>query len=347
MVFGISMSVFAQVEEPSWLDADIRNAYYPQDSYYTGFAEVAVTQSETREKAMNKAKQRAIAELSDRVRVTVNTQKRSADISYMGTDVEERIYSKFTSLVQTTSQTEVVGSKVDSYYSPQEAMAFAFAYVSKNELKNYYQNQISFYLNQVESSLATAAELADKGYKMKARSECLAVVDAFAAIAYAQDLLAAIDGSVTDVVLQQSRSGRLRNELVQNIVDLENSIYVFLECSEMVNGQSVVHIADRLPGMLTEQGCGCNFTDIKEEADYVIKVNARLSRCQDAPDNIVFCYANATVSVLNTGTQKTLMPKISETKGGWTQRNRANATEEAFNELAEKIVEAVVPLIKN
>jgi hypothetical protein len=41
------------------------------------------------------------------------------------------------------------------------------------------------------------------------------------------------------------------------------------------------------------------------------------------------------------------MPKIAESKGGWTNKNRAKATEEAFNELADKIVEKVIPMIKN
>jgi hypothetical protein len=33
--------------------------------------------------------------------------------------------------------------------------------------------------------------------------------------------------------------------------------------------------------------------------------------------------------------------------GDWTNRNHAKATEEAFNELAEKIVEKASPMIKN
>jgi hypothetical protein len=219
--------------------------------------------------------------------------------------------------------------------------------VSKAELAGYYRKQITLYLNKVDGALTTAAELAGKGYKTKARKECMAVVDAFAAIAYAQDLLTAIDENADDSTLQQSRSERLRNLLVQTIVDMENSIYIYVECNETVNGQTVVHIGDRLPGLLTENGCGCSITESEEDADYVIRVNARLARCNDAPDNVVFCYATATASVYNVRTQKTLVPKIPETKGGWTNRNRAKATEEAFDELADRIVEKVAPMIKN
>jgi hypothetical protein len=340
-------AVTAQGNAPMWLDGDVRNVQYPQDTYYSGFAEVAAAQGEGQEKALNRAKQVATGELSQRVRVTINSNKTSADVSISGSDIEEQIRSKFSSMIQTTSQTEVTGSKVETWYDNKTRTAYAFAYVSRGELAKYYQNQISLHLNKVESALNTAAELAEKGAKTKARKQCESVVEAFAKVAYAQDLLTAIDNRADDATLQQQRSESLRNTLVQTLTDLENSIYVYVECTETVNGQTVVHMADRLPGLLTEQGCGCNFTDLQEEADYVVKVKARLARCTDAPDNVAFCYATATASVYNAHTQKTLMPKIPETKGGWTNRNRAKATEEAFDELAGKIVEKVIPMIKN
>ncbi len=332
---------------PIWLDVDIRNMQYPQDSYYTGYAEVS-TYNISLDDASKRAKQKAIGELSDRVRVAVSTKQTSVDVSYSGSDIEEQIFSKFSSLIQTASQTDVVASKVQTYYDASKRLYYAFAYVSREELKMYYQNQITLYINKVEGALMTASDFAAKGMKLKARQECLAVVDAFAYIAYSQDLLTAIDPFASESTLQQVRSERLRNRLVQTIADLENSIYVYIECSEMVNGQSVVHIADRLPGLLTEQeGLGCVIADDASTADYIITIHARLDRCQDAPNNVVFCYATATLSVLNTHTQKVQKPKLSEAKGGWTNGNRANATEEAFDDLAKQIAEKVIPLIKN
>jgi hypothetical protein len=182
---------------------------------------------------------------------------------------------------------------------------------------------------------------------MKARKECEAVVDAFAAMAYAQDLLTAIDENADDNALQQTRSERLRNLLVQTLADMENNICIYLECNETVNGQTVTYIGNRLPGLLTQNDCGCNITESQADADYVIRVDARLVRCNDAPDNVVFCYAAATASVYHVRTQKTLVPEIPEAKGGWTSGNRAKAIEEAFNELADGIVENILPMIKN
>lgn len=342
-----ALYVYALNDAPVWLDMDVRNIQYPQHSYYTGYSEVFVGNNETREQAVDRAKQKAVGELSGKIRVFVDTENKSLDISTSGTEFEEKINSVFVSSVKTASQASVVDYKIDTYYDARTNLIYAFAYVGKSELRNYFRSQISLYLDKVAASLATATELLGKGYKMKARNECIAVAENFAIVEYSQDLLTAIDEDADEPVLQKQRSEYLRNELIQTIADLENSIYLYLDCKELVNGQSVVHIADRLPGIIMQNGCGCSFTDSQDNADYIIRIEAKLSRCQDAPDNIVFCYAFATVSVVNTVNKKTVIPKIPECKGGWTQRNRANATEEAFNELAEKIAEKVVPIIKN
>jgi hypothetical protein len=340
-------AVVAQGGAPDWTDSDMRSRLYPAETYYTGFAQLSVTASEGQEKVLNRAKQVALGELSERVRVMVSSKKTSTDISIGGSDIEEQIRSRFISTVGTASQTEVVGSNLKTYYDRTKGEVYALAFVSKAELANYYRKQISLYLNKVDGTLQTAGELAEKGYKARARKHCESVVDAFAMIAYAQDLLTAIDEAADDSSLQQSRSERLRNTLIQTLTDLENSIFVYVECKETVEEEEVVYIADKLPELLTESDCGCSFTESEEDADYVIKVNAYLARCTDAVGGTVFCYADATVSLYNARTQKTLKPKIDEAKGGWTGKNYTKAGEEAFDELAKKIAEKVAPMMKN
>jgi hypothetical protein len=342
---ALPLSSFGQ-DAPRWLYGHSREQAYPAGAWFTGFVEGNVRPNETVPAATARLKKEAQGLLAESIRVSVesNTESRNRSTKI---NHSEQFAAVFESAVNTAAQADLVGIKTESWHDPDENTLYAFAWANRAELAAYYQNQIALHLNKVESALNTAAELAEKGAKTKARRQCEEVVKHFATVAYAQDLLTAIYPQVDDTALQQQRSESLRNTLVQTLTDLENSIYVYVECAETVNGQTVVHIADRLPGLLTEQGCGCNFTGLQEEADYVVKVSARLARCTDAPDNVAFCYATATASVYNAHTQKTLMPKIPETKGGWTDRNRAKATEEAFDELAEKIVEKVIPLIKN
>jgi hypothetical protein len=340
-------AVAAQGSAPDWTDSDVRSMLYPSETYYTGFAQLPVTTSEGQEKALNRAKQVALGELSERVRVVVSSQKASVDMSISGSDIEEQIRSQFASTVKTASQTEVVGSNLKTYYDRAKGEVYALAFVSKADLASYYRNQISLYLNKVDGALQTAGELAEKGYKARARKQCESVVDAFVMVAYAQDLLTAIDETTDDNALQQSRSEQLRNTLIQTLTDLENSIFVYVECTEIVDDEEVVYIAGKLPQLLTEGDCGCSFIESEEDADYVIKVNAYLDRCTDAVGGTVFCYADATVSLYNARTQKTQKPKIDEAKGGWPGKNYTKAGEEAFEELAKKIAEKVAPMMKN
>jgi hypothetical protein len=337
----------AQGSAPDWTDSDMRSALYPAETYYIGFAQLSVSSNEEQEIALNRAKQSALGELSQRVRVLIDSRKTSVDESTSGSDIEEQIRSKFVSAVKTTSQTEVVGSNLKTHYDRSKGEAYALAFVSKAELASYYSKQILLHLNKVEGILQTAGELAEKGYKLRARKQCENIAGVFAVVAYAQDLLTAIDENADDNSLQQSRSERLRNMLIQTMTDLENSIYVYVECSEIVEEEEVVYIADKLPELLTENDCGCSFTESEEDADYVIKVNAYIARCTDAIGGTVFCYADATVNLYNARTKKTLKPKIGETKGGWTGKNYTKAGEEAFDELAKKIAEKVTPMMKN
>ncbi len=188
-------AALAQGTAPTWIDSDVRSLQYPPDTYYSGFSEVAVVRGEGQEKAIDRAKQ-SPPRIGSFTLYQRRIDKRgdSRHVSISGSDMEEQIRSKFSSMVKTASQTEVTGSQVETYYDISKRTVYAFAYVSRKQLRNYYQQQISLYLNKVESALQTAGELAEKGYKMRARKQCESVVDAFAVVAYSQDLLTAIDG---------------------------------------------------------------------------------------------------------------------------------------------------------
>ena len=142
--------VNGQSGKPFWMDNDVRNMQYPPDTHYSGFAIVSVGNSENVENATVRAKQAAISELSERIRVAVNHVKQSKTISIDGTNIDEQIYKMFNSVTTTNSQTEVVGSKIETYFDKQNKEVYAFAYASKNELIGYYKNQINADLNKAE-----------------------------------------------------------------------------------------------------------------------------------------------------------------------------------------------------
>jgi hypothetical protein len=331
---------------PRWLSSAGREQAYPAAAWFTGFAEGNVRPNEAMPAAVARLKREAQGLLAEGIRVSVESSTNARSVSER-LNRAEQLTAIFESAVSTAAKADVTGIKTESWLNADEGTLYAFAWVNKAELAAYYRSQISLHLNKVESALTTASELAEKGMKAKARRQCEEVVRGFAAVSYAQDLLTAIDAYAGEAALQQQRGEHLRNALIQTLTDLENSTYVYVECREAIDDEEVTYIADRLSGLLTESDCECSFTNMEDQADYVVRVNARLARCADATGSTVFCYANGTVSLYNAHTQKTLKPKIGEAKGDWTNKSYAKAAEEAFDELAKKIAAKVAPMLKN
>jgi len=347
---------FALAQTPEWSQTSFRQERYPAREWYVGYAFGQLRPNDNVERELEALKRTAQNNLTQHIIVTVQstsdleTTSRQTRTSAGETEESAR---EFRQVVETATSATVTNMEVRTSHNRETGTIYALAVVCKTNLANYYQSQISLWLNEAEGTLNRANQLAERGRKKQALNECknVNVDELFARVLFAQDLLTAVFTATgkpaREQVLQQNRSQRLRNALIQTIADLENSIYIFVEIVETVDGENVDFITNRLPGLLTEKDCNCNFTEFEDQADFVIRINARLTRCNNAQNETIFCYVNATVSVLNAYTQRTLRPSISEAKGGWTRNNRERAIDEAFRELTKEIAEKILPMIKN
>ena len=69
-----------------------------------------------------------------------------------------------------------------------------------------------------------------------------------------------------------SKLFRLKNELLQILVGLEQSIYIYLQCTETNFGKTVRILGPTLKDSLANNQC--SITDDPEEADFIITVTA-------------------------------------------------------------------------
>jgi len=345
----VSFALFGQMR-PGWINSEMRGMEFPSNVFFTGYIGGTTRSGETLETAKQRLSRDAQSELIESIRIqivsTTDSESRSIRINQT-----ERLTSEFTARVQTVSEAKVAAMRTETFFDRETRMIHAFAYVRITDLANYYQSQISLWLNEVEGTLNTAIQLAERGRKRQALEKSEAVIELFANVLYAQDLLTAISVAkgqrANDQILQQNRSQQLRNRLIHTIADLENSIYIFLEIVEVVDGESVDFITTRLPGILTDKDCNCNFTEFEDQADFVIRINARLVRCWNTESDVAFCTASATVSVLNTHSQRILRPNIPEVREGWTRNDRERAIEATFRTLTNTIAEQILPMIRN
>jgi len=333
---GFSFLTNAQEQKPLWMDTDIRNMQFSSDRFYSGYAVVIPSKNETFEEVENRAKQKALSELSERVRLTVKSSKLSETVSVDGTNIEEQILSTYNAVVQTESQTEIVGSKLECYHDKKNNEIHAFVYVNKNELASYYAAQISLNMKQLEAILQTASQFETANEKVKARKNYQEAIPMLVKVEYAQEMLITINPNVSFETLQKEKSETFRRNIVQALARLAQGVYFYVESIEDLFGKSENIVANKVKADLAHNGC--SFVDNTEMADFqlIINVNVRFSSQNDYG---VFCYADVEVELFDIHKQKTVFGDKFSEKGGSSSQEKAgrNAMETAANKITEKL----------
>ena len=102
------------------------------------------------------------------------------------------------------------------------------------------------------------------------------------------------------------------------------------------------YVAEELGAALQTAGCDCTIAEKISESDYAVSVKAKLNRCGKPEHGITYCFANATVSVKNSRTNKTTPVQIPEASAGWPSHEPKRAVEEAYRELTESIAQELL-----
>jgi hypothetical protein len=126
---------------------------------------------------------------------------------------------------------------------------------------------------------------------------------------------------------------------------LEHGTSVYLDISGISDSE---YFAERLGAQMQESGCNCTIAEKASDADYNVKIKVRLGSCIESKLNNsseIYCYASANVSVNNLKYKKPLDLKIPDAKGGWANRNKEKATEEAIKELTNSLAEKIIQSI--
>jgi hypothetical protein len=327
--------------QPQWMDEDMRETKYPSSVFITGFAQVSLRQGETNAIAQARAKKEAQGYVAEAIRVQVSstTNENSTSTKYQasGKEATEEIKSVFESAVKTSATAEITGVKTESYVS-NDGLIYGFAYVNKYELIGYYNASLTMNLQQLESIVNTAVGLENSGDKAKARKQYEDAVPLLIKVEQAQDILIALDGNAN---VQRQQTAKYRSDIIAALARLSQGVYIYVEDTEDMFGKKSTLIANGIKAKLSKNGC--SFTANKQEADYVLKLNAS-ARKHGNPDQIVFCYADVEVELIKTQNNKTLYQEELKQKGGHTTYE--NAAREAFNDVGKVIADKLLDWVK-
>ena len=260
----------AQSQPPTWLAPAVREMEYPTNTYFSEFTEGNLRLGENVSALLDRLKSDARRGAAGNIRTLIHSvvEKTDRQDTY-GHDF--RFTSVYQDYTRQSVQADIAGIHIESCYDEGRKWGYAFAYVRKTELTAYYRAQIALQLRQLGNALALSAALVNDGQKAKARKVCEEALQPLAQIEFAQDLLTAVCPGDT-IGMQLPQLLRLKTELLQTLITLEQNIYIYLQCTETNFGKSLRILGPTLKDTLAYNQC--SFTDDPEEADFIITVTA-------------------------------------------------------------------------
>jgi hypothetical protein len=161
-VIMLTASATLLAQEPTWLDPEARFSNWPEDQYLTAFATEVLSKNQSETEAQSKLYEVVKSQISDAILVSINAQT-SLNITVENADTDEKLERRSSS----SSEVELVGLKLDSYFNKRKKSLFVFGYVSLDDLAQYHRKNILDKSQQIDQNLIQASQTAQKSEKIK------------------------------------------------------------------------------------------------------------------------------------------------------------------------------------
>jgi hypothetical protein len=334
IILFLASAVFAQGMAPEWIDESWRDSRYPKSEWYTGFA-MDMAKGQPDSKAYQATEKNAQSKLSESIVVTIQGSS-TVQLSSKQTQKGETINTNYDQSIRTASNTILAKVDVKSYYDKNTGYIYAFAAVKKKDLANFYRSGINSLFTFADKEFAIAEQLTEQGKKKQALDRIYAIEDSLKNVDYWGSLLQAVEDAY--YIAYIAKETALWQKANSAKIQLQNGTTVHLDISSDGYGD----LNWLLRAQMQEKGCNCAIVEKKEDADYLVSIKTKVSRCNEAsPGGTVFCWANAVAVVSNLKLGKPVNLNIPEAKGGWIKGNKDKATEEAFKMLAGSLAEKI------
>jgi len=328
--------VFAQGFAPEWIDESWRSGHYPKSEWYTGFATDMITNGQIDSKSYEAVEKNAQSKLSESIIITVQGSS-AVQTTSKQTQKGETINTNYNQDIKTASNAVLAKVDVKSYFDKKTGYIYGFAAVRKRDLADFYRSSINSIFSFAEKEFIRLEILAEQGKKNSAFSRIQVIEDSLKNVSYWGNFLQTVESDNSYIKREQDFWQKL-NEAKKS---LEHGTTIYLD----ISGDNDL---DALGGEMQEKGCNCSIAENASDADYVVKIRVKLGSCIENKLNRfgeVYCYASANVSVNNIKYKKPLDVKIPEAKGGWGNRNKEKATDQAIKELTKSLAEKIIQSI--
>ena len=331
----VSLALLGQVK-PSWTSSAMREVEFPSAAYFSGYTQGNARSGETLEDARQRLLREAQGLLIESIRVTVRSRTESQTVSTR-TNRSERIDAVFATKVETDTEVEIAGMNFDTpFVDPQTNVIHAFAWVNRVELSAYHIANMQMNITQAEGLLQTARDLEQNGEKIQARRQCEAAAQLIIKVRQSQDLLTAIDSSISAEGLQLARTEALQNQLLQTYARLAQAMIMHIESVENNFSRSTTLLTNRLRALLVEKDF--SFADNTAQADFLLKIEAN-TRQHGVEHGLTVCYADVVINLFDVRRNRSVFQDEFSQKGISTTSEAAGrrALEDAAPTIISKI----------
>ncbi len=309
--------------EPNWYDTDMRRSFYPEGTYFVGFAEGNRRSGESLEAATQRLKDAARTEAASTIRVHIQNSTTNHSLSQTLRTMEgtfRQSAREFESTTTTRVDMQLPGLQVESWQNPSTGTIAAFAYVKRVTLIRQLEKSITIGLTKIETSLDQIDQLISNGQKMQARDLAVKTLPQFAEVDDAQKTLSAVDENADEESLQLQETRTLQNRLTGMIAQLKNGINIFLSCHAYIFGTNYTTLKSEIQGELSKMGC--TFVNSAAQSDWAIYITATArehNKMDYGETSTYFVYIDAKISIDKTSTGQRIyenqLPQGQDTKG--------------------------------
>lgn len=344
----------AQAPKPDWYDADLHRFLYPDADYFVGFSSGFARQGESIEIATARIKTDAQGDAAQRIQVHVQSASVNNVQSIQRQTVQnfdEEIISLFSKQTKTHASIEIPNLQAMTWIDPTNGEVAVLVYTRRRDFVRFYDRLIESLLGRMEAGLENAFQQEQQGSQIKGRTTAEETLLLCPEVEYAQRMVALADVNATLEDLQMPRYTVLVKQLVAAINRLRHATSFYIDCQATIDGKSFILFDHEVRGLLAEKGC--QFTDNRSAADWVIDIEAEVINIEHQEGMAYFAYVDGTLSVINGITSKRIFENRLSTleadyydgiKGGDFKEDKA--ARQAYHKAAQIVANAILGLVQ-
>ncbi len=210
----------------------------------------------------------------------------------------------------------------------------------KYEIIYNLENKIDVNIKNIEALIKLANQLLSQSENNSAKTKCEEGMLLIEEIKEFQKSLIEVEPKISIEQLHKSKVDALERELSRMISELSQSNKVYIESAEDLFGKSVNVINNKLKAELAK--LNCSFVDNEDIADYKIVIESEVRESSNT-NNLVFCFADVSVTVFDLRKDKEIYSDFITIKGGSSSKEKAGhkAMQSSVSQIVENISEYI------